>query len=516
MATAYLTPGVYVEEVDRGTKPIAGVSTAVAAFVGIAERGPVGAPTLITNWTQFNETFGGFLPGAYLAHSVYGYFNNGGGTCYVVRANGDGDGKGEPARLPAPSLVAELPARGSGSPGTLRVEAKDSNATGISVNVSDSEEGGNFNVTIRRGGDEETFENLTMGSRGRNAVEVINNESKLVKIAEMQVTGLNLGERMPAPGTYPLALVQPEPVDVSAAGPAAYQGDVTQRTGLGGLEAIDNVTMVCAPDVMAGYQSGALDKKGVQAIQQAMIDHCERMGDRVAILDPLPELNVQQVNDWRMTETGYDSKYATLYYPWIEVADPTPGAPRPTTFVPPSGHIAGIWARNDETRGVHKAPANEVIAGALGLAVNVTGAEQGVLNPNGVNCVRAFPGRGIRVWGARTLSSDASWRYVSVRRLFNFLEKSIENGTSWAVFEPNNFDLWQRLKRDITAFLKTQWMAGALFGATPEQAFFVKCDEENNPQETRDLGQLFVDIGVAPVKPAEFVIFRIGQYSPEV
>jgi hypothetical protein len=184
-------------------------------------------------------------------------------------------------------------------------------------------------------------------------------------------------------------------------------------------------------------------------------------------------------------------------------------------MMPPSAHLAGVWARSDGERGVHKAPANEIVRGALGLGINLTNVEQGVLNPVGVNCIRAFPGRGIRVWGARTISSDPSWRYLNVRRLFNYVEKSIENGTQWMVFEPNDYDLWARAKRNISAFLKTVWMQGALFGQSPDEAFYVKCDAENNPLETRDAGQLIIDIGIAPVKPAEFVIIHISQYAPE-
>jgi phage tail sheath protein FI len=176
--------------------------------------------------------------------------------------------------------------------------------------------------------------------------------------------------------------------------------------------------------------------------------------------------------------------------------------------------MAGVWARNDNTRGVHKAPANEVVRGATGLAYSVTKGEQDTLNPNGVNCIRAFPGMGIRVWGARTLSSNPSWRYINVRRLFNFVEKSIERGTQWVVFEPNEPRLWGRVRRDVTAFLNLVWRDGALFGLTPEQAFYVKCDEELNPPASRDLGRLVIEIGMSPVKPAEFVIFRISQWQP--
>ena len=181
--------------------------------------------------------------------------------------------------------------------------------------------------------------------------------------------------------------------------------------------------------------------------------------------------------------------------------------------MPPSGHMAGIWARNDDTRGVHKAPANEVVRGAITLELNITKAEHDLLNPDGINCIRAFPGRGIRVWGARTLSSDPAWRYLNVRRLFNYIEESILEGTQWVVFEPNDIRLWGRVKRTINAFLLRVWRDGALFGATPDQAFFVKCDERTTRPRSVDAGQLIVEIGIAPVKPAEFVVFRIAQFS---
>jgi uncharacterized protein len=211
-----------------------------------------------------------------------------------------------------------------------------------------------------------------------------------------------------------------------------------------------------------------------------------------------------------MDVTGFDSSYAALYYPWIKVMDPATDL---IVSIPPSGHIAGIWARNDNTRGVHKAPANEVVLGVVGLSYQTTKGEQDTLNPIGVNCVRNFPGRGIRVWGARTLSSDPAWRYINVRRLFNFVEKSIEGGTQWVVFEPNNRKLWARVNRDVSAFLRTVWRDGALFGSSPAEAFYVKCDDELNPPESRDLGRLIIEIGMSPVKPAEFVIFRVSQWA---
>ena len=190
--------------------------------------------------------------------------------------------------------------------------------------------------------------------------------------------------------------------------------------------------------------------------------------------------------------------------------DPVQGKP---VFIPPAGYVAGVWARNDETRGVHKAPANEVLRGVIALETGITKGEHDQLNPVGVNCIRAFPGQGIRIWGARTLSSDPEWRYLNVRRLFNFVEKSILQGTNWVVFEPNDPLLWDTVRRTITMFLRRVWRSGALFGRTPAEAFYVKCDEENNPPENRDVGILTVDIGIAPVKPAEFVVFRISQFS---
>ncbi|MFF2376287.1 phage tail sheath family protein, partial [Streptomyces xiamenensis] len=253
-----------------------------------------------------------------------------------------------------------------------------------------------------------------------------------------------------------------------------------------------------------------LDLESVVAVQQGLIAHCEAMGDRVAILDALPGLSPQQVKTWRTETTGFDSKYAALYYPWIKVLDLGQGR---NVFVPPSGHIAGVWARNDDSRGVHKAPANEVIRGAVALQTQLTKGEQDLLNPIGVNCVRFFAGRGIRVWGARTLSSDPAWRYLNVRRLFNYLEESILAGTQWVVFEPNDDALWARVRRTIQAFLTNEWRKGALFGLTPDDAFYVKCDRETNPPESIDAGQVICEVGVAPVKPAEFVVFRLAQLS---
>jgi uncharacterized protein len=213
-----------------------------------------------------------------------------------------------------------------------------------------------------------------------------------------------------------------------------------------------------------------------------------------------------------------DGGYGAFYFPWLLVRDPLPPPDNRSAYayVPPSGHLAGIYARTDSARGVYKAPANEVVVGALDLAYQVTRDEQGELNQNGVNCIRMFQ-RDIRVWGARTLADAASeWRYVNVRRLFCMIEESIAQSTRWVVFEPNDVPLWKAIRRDVGAFLRLLWRDGALMGRTPDEAFFVKCDEETNPPESIDAGRVVVMIGIAPVKPAEFIIFRIGQHASGV
>ena len=491
----YLSPGVYVEEVEAGSRPIEGVGTAVAAFVGLAGRGPANTPTLVTNWNQFTSTFGDFIEGSYLAHAVYGYFLNGGGAAYVVRVGADGV---------VPTATAEVPSSTDKAKPAFQVAALEAGPEGndISVDVQPAADEGSFKLVVKRGGREvESFDNLTTAKGKQNVATVVKAQSKTITIEEA-------GALAPAAGTTSLA--GGSAAVPSRVTPDDYVGNSADRTGFAGLEAVDEVTMLAVPDLMAVYEQGMIDLEGLQAVQLAMIAHCELMGDRVAILDAPPGLNAQQIKEWRVDKAGYDSKYATLYWPWIKVFDPLSGQAK---FVPPSGHVAGIWARNDDTRGVHKAPANEVVRGAISLALNLTKAEHDQLNPNGINCIRAFPGRGIRVWGARTISSDPSWRYLNVRRLFNYIEESIFEGTQWVVFEPNDQRLWGRVKRTINAFLLRVWRDGALFGATPDQAFFVKCDEENNPPEVRDAGQLIIDIGIAPVKPAEFVVFRIAQFS---
>ncbi len=395
MATSYLSPGVYVEEVDRGAKPIEAVGTNTVGFLGESSKGPLNEAVLCTNWSQFVKTFGDFKEcSEAFAHGVYGFFNNGGSRCFVVNI---------------------------GAP-----------------------EGSSAPVAAKGGDGKEPAKAPSTGGGGRD--------------------GLWIGKD---------------------GGPGA-------RTGLKCFEEIDEIALVAAP----GQTS--------PAVQDALLSHCETRKDRFAILDS-PETISGGVDKLPKPR---DSKYGAYYFPWIQVYDPEKG----NIFVPPSGHIAGVYSRVDSERGVHKAPANEIVRGALNLKYNVSRGEQDLLNPKGINAIRFMSGA-IRIWGARTLSSDPSWRYINVRRLFIMVEVSIERATQWVVFEPNDHRLWKRVTRTISSFLTLLWRNGALMGTAPEQAFFVKCDAETNPPEVVDAGQLICEIGLAPVKPAEFVIFRIGQMA---
>ncbi|WP_149828889.1 phage tail sheath subtilisin-like domain-containing protein [Streptomyces tailanensis] len=514
---SYLSPGVYVEEVASGSRPIEGVGTSVAAFVGLAPTGPLNEPTLVTNWSQYVAAFGEFTDGYYLAHSVYGFFNNGGSAAYVVRVGGTDEGAsaGAPAAVTGSAAPAALPPGEPKQLGTFHVTAISSGS--LSVEVADPEGEGpaeRFKLIVKDGDKAvETFD-VTAKKGGRNyVVTQVKERSKLITVTEAAPAA-----QLARPDNQTMALPAPAapapaaPTGTSGAhpGPAEYLGDSADRTGFGGLEAVDEISMVAVPDLMAAYQRGAIDLEAVKAVQVGLIAHCELMGDRVAVIDPPPGLNARQIRVWRQETAGYDSKYAALYYPWIKVFDPAAGQSR---VIPPSGHVAGVWARNDFERGVHKAPANEVVRGAVDLELQITRGEQDLLNPIGVNCIRAFPGRGIRVWGARTMSSDPAWRYLNIRRYFNYLEESILIGTQWVVFEPNDHALWARIRRNVSAFLVNEWRSGALFGQRPEEAYYVKCDEETNPPESVDLGRVICEIGIAPVKPAEFVIFRLAQFS---
>jgi Bacteriophage tail sheath protein len=274
------------------------------------------------------------------------------------------------------------------------------------------------------------------------------------------------------------------------------QLDVPDYTAaLAALEKIDDVNVVCVPD------------RTDVTVQMLVVQHCEKMQDRFAVLDPPAGFGPDQIKTHR-DQLASDRGHAALYYPRVWVTNPV-GAGR--VKVPPSGHLAGLYARTDDEKGVHKAPANEALRGVVGLEATLSDDEHGPLNEKSVNVIRAFPGRGIRVWGARTIATETQWRYVNVRRLLLFVEESIQEGTQFAVFQPNNLELWGQLKRQVTEFLTRVWRSGALVGAKPEEAFRVRIDDELNPPSTIALGQLIIEVRLAPTTPAEFVVFQIIQ-----
>ena len=291
-----------------------------------------------------------------------------------------------------------------------------------------------------------------------------------------------------------------------------YEGQDDQtlnyKTGFKSFEDIDDISIVAAPGSTYGYETTAYNANA-RTIQSALIRHAEKMRYRIAVLDSGDGQSMSQV---RALRAKINSKHAALYYPWVRILDPIT---RRDIFLPPSGFVAGIYARNDVNRAVYKAPANEVVNLALGFEILLNKSQQDVLNPEGINCFRYFEGRGYRLWGARTISSDPEWKYVNLRRYFAYLEHSIDKHTQWAVFEPNGEALWANVRRTIEDFLLNEWQSGALLGDKPEKAYFVRCDRSTMTQNDLDNGRLVCLIGVAPLRPAEFVIFRIGQWTSD-
>ncbi|MGW4500876.1 phage tail sheath family protein [Micromonospora sp. NPDC004336] len=407
----YFSPGIYVEEVPDGARPIGPASTSTAAFVGVApdRDAQLGRAVAVNNWTEFLRLYanGDRLESTPLARAVFGFLDNGGSRCWVVNVGEGG----------------EITGTGHRRGGLQLLEGIDE----ISILAAPG-----FHDPVSH----EAL--LSMAERTRTMVAICDPPPDVPDVSALT--------RVATPSTGK----PPKPAEGSGgsggSGPAA--------SGSAASGAADEAPTACRP---------------------------------------------------RQSDLG------ALYHPWLRVRDPLSGE---LVLTPPSGHMAGIWARTDALRGVHKAPANEPVRGAVDLAHLVTRPEHDVLNPKGVNVIRYFPGEGIRVWGARTLAAEASeWRYLNVRRLCIAIEQAIANGTRWMVFEPNDFTLWRSIRRDIGAFLTRVWRDGALLGRTPEEAFFVKCDEETNPADVRDAGMVVAHIGVAVVKPAEFVVFKLSQWA---
>jgi uncharacterized protein len=529
----YRTPGVYFEWLD--TPPaIAERRTDVAGFVGVAARGPLHRPVQVESWTQFQSVFGPHIDAGYLAYAVEGFFANGGSTCWVVRAADPRAAR--PAR-------ADLLADHAGRP-TLGLTASSPGTWGQQLTVTVVRTAQRrFSLWLQLpDGTAELWRDLTTDEADpRNAVGMLNHPesgSRLVTAETLRPPPLDLqgvtlrlqggddGLRSLAPGHL--------------SGTGAPPG---RPWGLATLEAVDQVSIVAIPDAMPkpaasrhhkqrpprcedlteqpGPPSApelpaelppAFDADAIFELQAALLAHCRRLNDRVAVLDPRPtDRTPQAVLGWRRRfDATSAGEWAALYYPWLKVPDPfdLQGGLR---AVPPSGHVAGVYARTDRRTGVHKPPANEVVEGAGDVVVTTDDLAHGELNEQGVNVIRAWNARGLRVAGARTLSDAVEWRYVNVRRLLSMIEEAIDEDTQWAVFEPNTADLRSEVDRVARSFLDGLWRQGMLDGATAEDAFFVRCDETTNTAEDADLGRLVCVIGVQPPWPAEFVIARIGR-----
>ena len=548
----YFAPGVYVEEIDRGSRPIDGVPTNIAGFVGFTEDVRNGAelfkPQLVTTWSQYQQYFArlnsdGFTDfNAYLPFAVYGFFLNGGGRCWITSI-----GKNLPGTTPTAAqtgveiltrsrlraalrLNARTERAAAGGSGDITVEIQDSGPRSLPAATDENAptpttvaEGEFFRIVVKRGSETlEQYDNLTMNPQadqqtGTYVVTALQSSTWLI-IEDISEVGRPLARR-PANGQYSLTIAPTSSRPELLA--RDIEGNQNDRTGVRGIFEIDEINMLACPDIMRAYEERLIDIDQVHGIMELMISMCEgslsgetpNPPNRMVVLDTPPDrVKPQDVARW-LGEFGRRSMFGALYYPWIKVPNPR-NAGKPI-LVPPCGHVMGVWSRTDETRGVYKAPANEVPRGVIGLAYETNFREQELLNPIGINCIRTFPNRGIRIWGARTLvePDKTEWRYISVRRLISYVEKSIELGTQWVIFEPNDEDLWARVKRTVSNFLERLWREGALFGSSPEQAFYVKCDAELNTPETMILGRLYVEIGICPVRPAEFLIFRISQWT---
>jgi phage tail sheath protein FI len=520
----YLAPGVYVEERDTGNKPIEGVGTSTVGFAGVTERGPEW-PSLITSWPEFQRVYGSYVLNIHLAYAVEGFFMNGGARCFVARvaSHDNANPANATSAVLAPNAL-RVTAIGPGLWGNrigYRIEAASLGAPLFKLVVAywrdpfpaaaNLDEGDRANFT--QPALYESFDNLSANPASADYyVKRVNDMSNLVVLE--QVTAGVVPNNTPNPAPTPQV---PEPRlfaqlavngdDGAALTAADYQGDldadsstvaaVQRLTGRGirALEKVDEVAILTVPDEHAF----------APAIRDEVVGQCERLMDRFAILSS-PQA-APAIANHRPTRA---SRYAGYYYPWINVYDPMQ---RREVLVPPHGHLAGIYARVDIARGVHKAPANEMVRGATSLQRQITKGQQDILNPRHVNCIREFEGRGILVWGAHCTVLDTEWKYINVRRLFIFVEESIQEGTQWVVFEPNDEPTWARVRRSVSDFLTRVWRDGALQGRTPAEAFFVRCDRTTMTQDDIDNGRLIMLIGIAPVKPAEFVIIRIGQWA---
>lgn len=489
----YEHPGVYIEEIPSGAKPIEGVSTSTAGFVGVTERGSL-RPTLITSYRDFVDAFGAD-PEADLTYAMRGYFENGGRQVYVCRVASASSTTASTAFGPHFTVRATGPGRWAErvyariEPGSSRLGFRLRVAYYESEPVGDPFDWFEDAATAPAPAYAEDFDELVLDAASHNDWERQFAGAKLVRLvrdpAAPPDSAPEFGSRRLTGGD-----------DGAALGAEDFDGGAAPEAEPRGLAALAE-----CPDVALVHVPGAsID------VARRVIAHCEALRHRFAVLDAPRDLPA----GFEPREAIGVSCRAALYAPWLLVSDLAD--PHGSRAVPPGGHVAGVYVRTDLARGVHKAPASEAIRGATGVTEPIDAAAQEQFNPRGVNVLREFQGRGLRIWGARTLSADGESRYVNVRRLFIFLEHSIERGTQWVVFEPNDERTWARVRDSIRNFLRTVWRDGALLGNTENEAYFVRCDRTTMTQADVDQGRLICVVGAAPIKPAEFIVFRIGQY----
>ena len=556
----YFSPGVYVEEYDNSPRSIEGVGTSTAGFIGLAEKGPVvGAPLLVTNFKDFVRQFGGFLSefsfGEYrfLANSVEQFFVNGGTRCFVTRV------------APPDAVCAKK------TVGPMTVEAANPGKWGNRIQVTLTTQNTRKLQLIAKSGEGYVAKN-TEGFREGDIVVVGEEYNKIKTIYDDTITfanpfkakvvddkiipqtvlyrvtfncsiryndevenytDLTLNPQDPyyiinKVGKSELAKITLNPVDKVMNPVAAILGK-DQTSGMFSLDGGNDgsISKVNA-GTFIGEDNGPGNRTGIESFVEnslvsmiavpgitipevvvALVAHCENLKSRFAVFD-MPE-DMYKTADLINYRNIIDSTYAAMYHPWIQVFDRAAGK---NGYIPPSGAVMGIYSRTDITRGVHKAPANETVF-CTGLKVNYTKGEQDILNPVGVNLIRAIPGQGIRVWGARTASSNSAFKYVNVRRLFIYVEESIKANTNWVVFEPNDNALWQRVLMTISSFLDSMWKSGMLSGSSPSEAYFVEIGPSTMSRDDIMNGRLICNIGIAPSRPAEFVIFRVTQHTAE-
>lgn len=561
----YLAPAVYVEETSFRAKSIEGVSTSTTAFVGPTRKGPIAeTPELITSFGDFERVYGGFedlsFGPNYIAHAVKNYFDNGGSRLYVSRvfsedggdgiaasaAVGDGvdpadnftfsartpgaigDGQVTLSLVPAQALTQTALDRAPegtllDNNGTLFVKTGTtwSDATDTALAALDpAAEFVTLNALFRdTAGTEYFYEGMGLANNHPRFVGSILAATPSRRVDQLEnpysiALGANVDafrlHAIIAALTAAVAITGGDDGGEPAAGAYTTSPDVNvDLSPLNQLLRIEDISIVAAP--------GSSSFTASNAIQDALITHVETPRSyRFVVLDSPPNLTPGEI---RGVKARIDSTYAGLYYPWVVTANPlsqpnNESIPRELAL-PPSGFVTGIFARNDNTKGVAKSPGNEIVRGALRFESDINFAEQETLNPLGINCLRSFPGRGNRLWGARTISSDPEWKYVGPRRYFLYLEHSIDRSTQWSVFENNGPRLWANIRETVSSFLYNEWVSGSLLGASPDEAFFVRCDRTTMTQNDLDNGRLICQIGVSVLKPAEFVIFRIGQKTAD-